>query len=613
MARTPVKERTLDRYGRPSRAVTILNVVLALAAASAIGAILLDYGGFRPRPVPRWGLHIAYAAIVAVFVLDRAVRLLLSRCKRAYLRDSWLDGVLIAAAGVAFAVGWRLYGRILSVGTVYVVVTQAYILLTVALRAVEANVLAARSGLPPSWLLIASFAILSLAGAGLLMLPAATTAGVSLTWLDALFTSVSATCVTGLIVRDTGGDFTFFGQAVILSLIQLGGLGIMVFGTLGALLVGKGLGLRESSALGQVVGAQAGTLRRVAAFGVVTTLGLAALGAAGMLAMFSGRLDAAGEPLSTGGALWHGVFHSVSAFCNAGFSLYPDSLVGLRRGAGVLGVFAPLIVVGGLGFPVLRELVALSARLAGRVVRGRLREMRAVWVDARMTLSLHAKLVLSASAALLVVGAAGLLVLERPQAAAGAGGIAELPLLARVRAAAFQSVTARTAGFNSVAMDALSEGGKLWMCLLMVVGGSPASTAGGMKTITVAVLALTVLCSLRRRGGLEAFGRSITDALLRRIVTLAVLYLGLLMAVTLALQVTMPAEALIDVLFEACSACGTVGLSTGVTERLTAAGKGIIIVAMFLGRLGPLTLLLAITARIRPVDYRYPCEDVIIG
>jgi trk system potassium uptake protein TrkH len=203
-----------------------------------------------------------------------------------------------------------------------------------------------------------------------------------------------------------------------------------------------------------------------------------------------------------------------------------------------------------------------------------------------------------------------------PQAAAG-----ELPggeglgttWLTRVRAAVFQSITARTAGFNTIDMAELSAAGKLWMCALMTIGGSPASTAGGMKTMVVALLALTAWSSLRGRPAVEAFHRTVSHDLVRKAVTLAVLYLLLVLIVTLLLCVEMRGHDLVDLLFEACSACGTVGLSTGVTANLTFSSKIVIIAAMFVGRLGTLTMLLAFSRRMKPVEYAYPGEDVVIG
>jgi trk system potassium uptake protein TrkH len=243
----------------------------------------------------------------------------------------------------------------------------------------------------------------------------------------------------------------------------------------------------------------------------------------------------------------------------------------------------------------------------------------------RPRLTLHSKITLTATVFLIVLGAAVLSLVEIRDPATVAvpsaitGGEATvndwqgLSAGERLRAVVFQSVTARTAGFNTINMDHLSDAGKAWMCMLMSIGGSPASTAGGMKTPIVALLVLAAWSIIRQRDDVEAFRRRIPNVLLRRAVTLVVLYSMLVIVVTLALKVALRSEAFIDVFFEACSACGTVGLSTGVTHRLNLSGELIITGAMFAGRVGPLTLLMALTAHFRKVGYTYPDENVVLG
>ena len=448
--------------------------------------------------------------------------------------------------------------------------------------------------------------------------------------VDALFTGTSATCVTGLLVRDTATEYTTFGQVVILTLIQLGGLGIMVFGTVFALLAGRQLSIRESllaeRALAETSGL--GQIARMVKFAVVAALSIELVGAAIMYPMWRDYARTVGA----GQATFRTAFHAVSAFCNAGFSLQPNSLESeiLTRHWQVIGVMAPLIFLGGLGFPVLYD-VARYARTALSRMLGRSR-------SAARSLTLHSRLVLTTSAGLVVAGALVLVVIEQashpgqtfghPQKYQdnpyldGAGPrLLEGGAGQRTQKAIFQSITARTAGFNTFRMDSLSPGGKLWMCLLMIVGGSPASTAGGLKTVTVAVLVLTIWSMLRRRQSVEGFRRTIAEPFIRKAVTLAGLYLGLVMTVTLLLCVTMYGRRLatgqeptfIQLFFEACSACGTVGLSCGVTQSLTTFGKYVIIAGMFIGRLGPLTVLMALTMRLRPARYAYPTEEVVLG
>ncbi len=613
-----------------------MNVVFALAGAVAIAAIVLEYG-FHDPVVSLSLLHAIEAGIVAIFVLDRFVRLLFAPNRREYFRENIVDFSLIGLAVVVMAIS---YQTVLRAGALYIVITQAYILISLILRGVSLNLLFAGSGIHPGLLLLGSFVFMVLAGSGLLMLPVAVRPEYAANWyyVDSLFTSTSATCVTGLVVRNTGGHFTIFGQAVILVLIQCGGLGIMLFGTVLGLLVGRGLTLRQSDTIGQMISSEGiGKLARVAVFVIVITGILELIGAIALFPMYKGNLDTFGQPLSTANAVWASVFHSVSSFCNAGFALYDNNMMhGVREGWQgtlrsnwqVMGVMAPLIVLGGLGFPVLHDCGRFIASRWQRLVR-RIRQPKVILSTEPLKhrLSLHSKVILTTSLVLIVVGAVVLLAVEPHRSPDDArighhriGGFTEagdwisMPWPQRIREATFQSITARTAGFNTIDMSELSNGGKLWMCMLMNIGGSPASTAGGMKTATLALLVLMAWSQLRRRKEVEAFQRSIALPVLGRAVTVAVLYLGLLATVTLLLCVAQgPGHSFIDLLFEASSACGTVGLSTGVTGTLNVFGKGIIIAGMFIGRLGPLTLLAAITSRMQVAEYAYPSENIIIG
>ncbi|MDY7010643.1 MAG: potassium transporter TrkG [Planctomycetota bacterium] len=605
------------------RMLLFFDVLMAFAAAAAITSLAMEYGFYTP-PVSIVYLHIVQACVLGAFVLDRFARLLLVGDRRRFFRENWFDfflmfvAVVVAVAVIMGLIQWRL----LSTAAGYVVFTQVYILVVLIVRTIGFQFKVAGAGIHPIWVLIGSFVIVILFGAGLLMLPRATPHDNPLGFSDALFTATSATCVTGLIVRDTGTEFARFGQVVILSMIQLGGLGIMVFGTVFALLAGRGLSIRESLMAGQTFSdGTIGRIGRMVKFAVISTLLIEAVAAAVMYSMWKDFLGDKSHLNAT--VVFSSVFHAISAFCNAGFSLQSTSLMEMRGKWQVIGVMAPLIFLGGVGFPVLYDLVrSLWCSLFRRPEHPR-----------GPILTLHSKMVLSMSLVLLLAGAAGLLMIETSGGSGQTFGapmgttydprplvqkqdtMAQLPAGEQVREAVFQSVTARTAGFNTVNMNRLSTGGKLWMCLLMIIGGSPASTAGGMKTTTLAVLVMTIWCMLRRRDHVEAFKRSIPEPFVRKAVTLAGLYLTLVVTVTLLLCLTLSTRGLtfMQIFFEACSACGTVGLTCGVTESLTTAAKYVIIAAMFIGRLGPLTLLLALTVRLRAVRYTYPSEEVVLG
>jgi trk system potassium uptake protein TrkH len=512
--------------------------------------------------------------------------------------------------------------------------------------ALDLSSLPRRLGLPA--LLLGGFAAMCLAGTGLLSLPVATPEHTSqhhkvLWFVDALFTSVSATCGVGLTNRDTGLHFTPFGQAVLLALIQAGGLGVMIFGTLLIRHAARGPAARgESLPLAQSGGA-AGPFDEIAAGPlvrriVVWTLLIEAAGAAMLYPMFAAVPDGADRPQSLASAAWQSVFHSVSAFCNSGFSLYGRNLTAgvgesqlsewgqpLRDHWQVLGVMAPLIVLGGVGLPVLADCGAClraAAGWAGRRLRRR-DDLTSV-PSPSPRLSPHSRIVLWMTAVLILVGAAGLLAVEpRPGKPAPSqerqplgggnsrlGDWADPNMPHRLQATVFLSISARTAGFNTVDLRELSDAGKLWLCGLMLVGGSPGGTAGGMKTVTAFLLVAAVASCLRRRPETHIFDRPVSPRLIEKALTAAVLYLALVALTALGLSVLMrPGYSFLDILFESCSACGAAGLSTGLTPSLNDEAKYLLLAAMFAGRLGVLSLFLALAGRPRASGQTHPSHD----
>ena len=596
------------------------NAVMALLAVAAVVSLVIEYGLLRrPTWAPGTLLHGVQAAAVIGFALSRVLGLIVAARPLTELRQRWFEWLLIVAAAVLLVVEVRAGRPILVAGAAYVITLQVLLSVQVVVQIVRANISMAQRSWRPGTLMVLTFATVILLGAALLALPVASREGAvaydhadkaALHVLRCLFTATSATCVTGLVVYDTGSEFTLFGQTVILAMIQLGGLGIMIFGTVFGMLLGRRLSLRESVVLQDAMSHNTlGQLASMVYFVVAATFVMEAIGAVLLYPMFA---EAFADPFRRAFAA---VFHSISAFCNAGFSLQSDSLVGFAQPAAgspawqVYGVFMPLIVLGGLGFPVLRDVAAACRLVPGRLLK-RPRQQARVF-------SLHTRLVLSVSGLLIAGGALLLWLTELPTPPRPAPA-------ERVRAARearmdpadalFQSITARTAGFNTVHMDTdhRPATSHLVLCGLMFVGGSPASTAGGIKTVTFAVLVLAVWSTLRRRNAVEAFGRRVPEALVRRAAALAVLMLTLVSAGTLVLCLT-ERYPLTDVLFEVVSACGTVGLSTGITPQLTWIGQILIIVAMFVGRLGPLTLLIAVAGTDRRVPYEYPGEPVIIG
>lgn len=448
--------------------------------------------------------------------------------------------------------------------------------------------------LTPPQLFIVSFLLLILAGTvGLMWLPGLYT-GPGLSWLDALFTSTSAVCVTGLIVVDTATYFTPWGQAFILLLIQLGGLGIVTFTTLIILALGRRLSLRHEAMADTEIAIAEIDHRRLAWAIIKYTFVFEAVGALLLYALWGFRLG-------WGAAVWHAVFQSVSAFCNAGFSTFSDSLVGFRDSSATLLILGALIVAGGLGFLVLEE-VYIWGRRKGNGRRGRAR------------LSLHSRLVLSTTAVLLVGAWAAYALFEWTGVLDGLGA------LDRLSNAFFMSATARTAGFNSIDYTAAADDTNFLTILLMSVGGSPGSTAGGLKTTTFALIGLLAIARLRGHQIVSAWGRSIPGETIQRAVGLFVLGFVVL---TLALfgyshteldALTGFGQPFFIHMFEAVSAFNTVGLSLGATGGLSAAGRWLTISLMYIGRVGPLVFAAALARRAHGTkSIRYSYEDVVIG
>ncbi len=593
------------------RILRIHSSATLLAAVLGIASLIWEYGGFDLPPAWVGRLHLLQGVVIGIFMVDRILRVYYAHHSSEYLRAHLLDFILLAVFTLGALSLPLIHGRIpfavSRLGVLYVILIKGYLLGALLLRGISLNMTLTGSDIPPAGLLVGSFGLVILVGTGLLMLPAATPSGQPITPADALFTSVSATCVTGLIVRDTGTAFTTFGQTVILVQIQLGALGIMLFGTALAMALGRGrLSSRGTQTMGKMLLVkEPGRVRHIMGFVIVATLLAELVGAAVIYPVFR-----AGGNMRY--ALWQSVFHSISAFCNAGFSLSSNNMVQYRGAWQMLGVLAPLIVLGGLGFPVLYDLA--------RYARGRMRfSRRPTFVTPgvsypRPKLSLHTKLALTATAILLVVGPAGLLLSDLAVPADHNGAPLGMGWGGRLGAAVFQSVSARTAGFNTIDVGELSPVGKLWICVLMLIGGSPASTAGGLKTVAVAILVLGTISTIRQRPAVDVFRRSVPDPLFHRAAAIAVLYLCLVATVTGVLVAQLGYRfAGIDLFFEATSACGTVGLSTGVTPHLPLTSKLVVTLGMFAGRLGPLTLLAAISGRGRRTEYTYPQESVLIG
>ncbi len=446
-----------------------------------------------------------------------------------------------------------------------------------------------------------SFLTIIIVGMLLLMLPKSTVAG-SIYAVDALFTATSATCVTGLIVVDTGTYFSPFGQAVLLCLIQVGGLGLMTFMAFFSLALGRGLGIRQEVVVRDALSLQNRFgLHRVVVFILVSTFVVEAIGAGALYLTFP--FPAA---YTVGQQMWFSVFHSVSAFCNSGFSLLSSSLMGARSYIPLNLVMAGLIVIGGLGFVVNYNILSFFRGLLKK--KGKFTVVpKEPGLERLRRFGLQTKVVLITTIFLLAAGTFLVYLLEASRS------FASFPEGDKWMASFFQSVTARTAGFNTVRTAALATPTLLLVIMLMFIGASPGSTGGGVKTSTFAMFLLAVSSRLRNRRHVEIFKRTIPQAVIFNGVVVVVVSLCVVLASTMVLTITEKDGNFIGMLFEVVSAFGTVGLSTGVTSTLSVAGKVAIIVTMFVGRIGPLTLMLAMSGQEASRRYEYPDESVMVG
>ncbi|NQT01640.1 MAG: Trk family potassium uptake protein [Planctomycetes bacterium] len=585
-----------------------LIAVNALTSAMVAASFVMLFGGFKEELLPEVVLYTIQAVLLCIFVVEKIIRLSNSAAKVDFWRANWFEIPLLIMLGVtAFGAGrWFAPTKAEAVLVRHFAV-GIYLVIQVVAKLCRTSINLAASGKSPTRTLIVSFLVLIISGAGLLMLPKASTSE-SLSFVDALFTATSATCVTGLIVKDTGQDFSLMGQVVILTLIQLGGLGIVVFGAVFALLLGQALSLRESAAMQDLLSTR--TLSRIGnmiAFIFIGTILIEAVDTIGLFGMWN---DVPGQVANNiHQQYFYSIFHSVSAFCNAGFSLFHRSFISYNRSWQIYVVICPLIILGGLGFGVLYDLVNTAVDRVKRFFKKLFYKRYRLSMETPKRLRLQTKIVLSVSACLIVSGMLAILLFERyasrSDSAENTG----------VLGALFQSITARTAGFNTVDISAMSASSKFVLILLMFIGGSPGSTAGGIKTVTLAVVIMTAVAALRKRQEVEMFRRSVRIVVVGRAVTITLLFVAVLFIATLALSITENSNGftMSEIMFEAGSALGTVGLTTGITPSLTTVGKLIIITTMLIGRLGPLTLLAALTFDLKPVRYNYPDEAVIVG
>jgi len=571
------------------------DYLLIIAGITALAGLIAEYG-FYLSYADEARLQRFDLLILFVFVLHYFLKIALVKDRLLYLKQHWFQAVLVVVilsetAFIINTLGFSLVKRfffdinVRAIAKITIIWAQILIVLSLIHGSVAYNRKIVSLKFHPAQLLLFSFVFVILTGSALLSLPRAISPGESLSYLDALFTSTSATCVTGLVVVDTGTHFTFIGQLIILALIQIGALGIMTLASFFALFFRQGISIRERAVLGEMMNIDSlsminRTLKQI----VTITFSVEAVGAL-LLFLFWNKAE-----WNFNERLYQSVFHSVSAFCNAGFSLNKDSLVSFNDNYPVLLTIAALIIIGGLGFVVIAELTGL--KLSNRYKEKTVKR----W-------SVQTKLVLLISS-ILIFGGTILFYLVEP----GNGR----PVHDLIQAF-FSSVTARTAGFNSVDFVSISVPASMLIMMLMFIGASPGSAGGGIKTTTIGVLFGSLLMTISGRNRIVMFKKNITFTVLNRALVVFAFSITIILFSTFILTITEPFPFL-DLLFEEISAFATVGLSRGITASLSEAGKMVLILSMLIGRIGAMTMAFAITAPKEQVKVEYPTEkSIMIG
>lgn len=587
----------LEKKTGRDRLLRWLRIFLVFSAAIGFLTIILEHG-FQLNFVEEGIINILSIGVVAIFVLYQLVNFTFAQNKVAFLRAHAFEFIVILfllIESVLTVFGASLIqnlGSTLNIKNItflYVVLAQIYIVIGIVLGAVRYNQKVLESKIHPARLFMLSFAVTILTGALLLMLPAASYIPGGVRFVDALFTSTSAVCVTGLVVLDTAKDFTRFGQVVIMSLFQIGGLGLMTFTTFFALFLSGGLGLKEKFILREMMHEDnVGAIGKVLSSLVILTFTLETIGAG---FIFYSIKDF--YPNDTGEALFSSFFHAISGFCNAGFSIYSANLADPIAQHNYLFVttVSLLIILGGIGFTTL-----LGVPTYLRVNRDPL--------FARLNMPLQVKIVLVTTFIMIVGGTLGTYILELN---ASLKGMDTGPAIFH---AYFQAVSARTAGFNSIDISAFTDPTTFFYCFLMFVGASPGGTGGGIKTTTFAIVFLSVLMYRNSTRDLRVQRRTIPTDIINlafMIFWLSVLYI--LLGVFL-MSISEQGVKFVDLMFEAFSAAGTVGLSKNVSPHLSDFGKVVDILLMYIGRIGPLTIIFSFIRERDSSRYSYPNDNI---
>lgn len=599
----------------------ILSTIAGINAFVSLMVLVYRYG-FILSDEELFSLFRGLDIMFAVFAILYLVRYLLSLNRIAFLRSTWIEGFLNIFIVIHGIVNYVFDYKLLyflaewmdkdTATLQYQHVLSIYLMILVLTEITKISTYISHLSIKPSVTFIFSFILLISVGTGLLMLPKATEGPYSMNFLDALFTSVSASCVTGLAVVDTGQFFTFKGHLVILFLAQVGGIGIVSFATFFATFLSKGVGLKHQSIIQDFLSSEdlssaTSLLRRV----IIITLSIEFIGFIGVYLSWNEELIFD----STAQKVFYSLFHSVSAFCNAGFSLFPDGLntsilsdattefnqigmsIEIRRMYGLHLVIAFLIIFGSMGFTTIEDLFTPSTWI---------NRVKAPWKN----MKIGTKMALYSNILLLILGTIVVMVLEFDELKH------DKTIVEALITAFFQSVTTRTAGFNTMDFGSMSDATIIIMMFLMFVGAAPGSTGGGIKCTTFYVLLLSAISDIRGQERIVIGRRTISNSVIRKSYSLfmfATTYNILAIFLLSMSESGNPDISILQIAFEQVSAFGTAGISMGITSDLSSLGKVIIIISMYIGRVGTLTLALALSSTVNTNKYRYPEDHVMVG
>jgi trk system potassium uptake protein TrkH len=589
-------------YESRDRFYAIIRAVTFIISFAAIGLLTYRFGFSLTEQQERqvfFGLDLVFA----VFVIAFLVRWLYAFRRTKFLRKHLFEGILmliILINGLSvYVFNYQLIPELLARAGIaepinfYQGAVTIFIFILLFYEIAVAGASLSYLKIKPAAAFVISFLILIIIGTGLLMMPDMTIRPGGMPFLEALFTSTSAVCVTGLIVVDTASYFTTNGQIIIMVLVQLGGFGILSFASFFTLFLGQGVGIRHQAMLQDFLSSESlltarGLVRKV----VIITFGIELLGFIYIYLTWGPEVvfDSWQQKV------FFSLFHSISAFCNAGFSLFSNGLYeGVVRGSYIMQLgITGLVILGGIGFPVIQDIFSIS----------RLRErLRNPWKD----WTLGTKIAIYVSAGLLAFGTITFYLLERNNT------MANLTFIEALVTSFFQSTITRTAGFNTVDISALRLPTYLIFIFLMFVGGSSGSIAGGVKTSTFYLVFASAIATIRGKLRLEIGHNYIGNTLLFRALSIFVFAVGAIATGTTLLTISEPGMEFIDLFFEEVSAFGTVGLSTGITSALNNYSRIIIIISMFIGRIGTITFAIAFVSRVSTQNYKYPKAHLMVG